>query len=103
MTLIVQYLSSGALPEDCFSVRKLLLKANQYTLKDGVLYKKSYLCLCAGALVPKKPSMCCKRFILVPVEATLNQVLARQVLHHGYYWPTIVTNAEALVQKCVKC
>nr|GEW25726.1 reverse transcriptase domain-containing protein [Tanacetum cinerariifolium] len=43
MTQIVDYLKEGVLPGDNNEARKLRLKARQYELKEGVLYRRSFL------------------------------------------------------------
>nr|GFC31596.1 reverse transcriptase domain-containing protein [Tanacetum cinerariifolium] len=51
MTQLVDYLKEGILPEDEKEARKLRLKARQYELMEGVLYRRSFLTpwlRCAG-------------------------------------------------------
>nr|GEW68148.1 reverse transcriptase domain-containing protein [Tanacetum cinerariifolium] len=43
MTQLVDYLKEGVLPEDKKEARKLRLKARQYELIEGVLYRRSFL------------------------------------------------------------
>nr|GEV17333.1 reverse transcriptase domain-containing protein [Tanacetum cinerariifolium] len=43
MTQLVDYLKEGTLPEDEKEARKLCLKARQYELLEGVLYRRSFL------------------------------------------------------------
>nr|GEY75571.1 hypothetical protein [Tanacetum cinerariifolium] len=43
MTELVNYLKEGTLPEDEKEARKLRLKARQYELMEGILYKRSFL------------------------------------------------------------
>nr|GEY19782.1 reverse transcriptase domain-containing protein [Tanacetum cinerariifolium] len=43
MTQLVDYLKEGVLPRDNKEARKLRLKARQYELMDGVLYRRSFL------------------------------------------------------------
>nr|GEV62728.1 reverse transcriptase domain-containing protein [Tanacetum cinerariifolium] len=53
MTPIVDYLKEGTLPRDKKEARKLRLKARQYELMEGILYKRSLLTpwlRCVGAL-----------------------------------------------------
>nr|GEW42332.1 reverse transcriptase domain-containing protein [Tanacetum cinerariifolium] len=53
MTELVNYLKEGILPEDEKEARKLRLKARQYELIEGFLYKRSFLTLwlrCVGPL-----------------------------------------------------
>ncbi|GJR52102.1 reverse transcriptase domain-containing protein [Tanacetum coccineum] len=53
MTPIRNYLEEGKLPEDPVDARTLMGKIGNYTIEDGVLYRKSYLVLlmrCVGPL-----------------------------------------------------
>ncbi|GJS82149.1 reverse transcriptase domain-containing protein [Tanacetum coccineum] len=43
MTPIQNYLEKGRLPEDPVDARTLMEKIENYTMEDGVLYRKSYL------------------------------------------------------------
>nr|GFB21339.1 reverse transcriptase domain-containing protein [Tanacetum cinerariifolium] len=43
MTELVNYLKEGTLPEDEKEARKIRLKAHQYELMEGILYKRSFL------------------------------------------------------------
>nr|GEU66968.1 reverse transcriptase domain-containing protein [Tanacetum cinerariifolium] len=43
MTPIVEYLKEGTLPSDKKEARKLRIKARQYELMEGILYKRSFL------------------------------------------------------------
>nr|GEU38735.1 reverse transcriptase domain-containing protein [Tanacetum cinerariifolium] len=53
MTPIVEYLKEGTLPSDKKEGRKLRIKARQYKLMEGILYRRSFLTLwlrCVGQL-----------------------------------------------------
>nr|GEY61639.1 reverse transcriptase domain-containing protein [Tanacetum cinerariifolium] len=43
MTSIIEYLKEGTLPSDRNEARKLCIKARQYELLEGVLYRRSFL------------------------------------------------------------
>ncbi|GJY71068.1 hypothetical protein Tco_0474771 [Tanacetum coccineum] len=43
MTLIIEYLKDGTLPGDRKKASKLRIKARQYELLEGILYKRSFL------------------------------------------------------------
>nr|GEZ36931.1 reverse transcriptase domain-containing protein [Tanacetum cinerariifolium] len=45
MTPIMEYLKQGTLPSDRKEARKLRIKARQYELLEGVLYRRSFLAL----------------------------------------------------------
>nr|GEV19047.1 protein NYNRIN-like [Tanacetum cinerariifolium] len=55
MTLIMEYLKDGTLPNDRKEASKLPIKARQYELLEGVLYRRSFLkpwLRCVGPLQP---------------------------------------------------
>ncbi|XP_076928008.1 uncharacterized protein LOC143591798 [Bidens hawaiensis] len=43
MTLIINFLSSGALPDNKEEAKKIRHKALNYQMKEGILYRRSYL------------------------------------------------------------
>ncbi|GJT79240.1 reverse transcriptase domain-containing protein [Tanacetum coccineum] len=43
MTLVMEYLKDGTLPDDRKEASKLHIKARQYELLEGVLYRRSFL------------------------------------------------------------
>nr|GEU49431.1 hypothetical protein [Tanacetum cinerariifolium] len=58
MTPIMEYLKDGTLPEDRKEQRKLRIKAKQYELLEGVIYRWSFLkswLRCVGPLQPLTP------------------------------------------------
>nr|GEY67966.1 reverse transcriptase domain-containing protein [Tanacetum cinerariifolium] len=52
MTQLVDYLKGGVLPRDKKEARKLRLKARQYELIEGVLYRRSFLTPCLRCVGP---------------------------------------------------
>nr|GEV44048.1 reverse transcriptase domain-containing protein [Tanacetum cinerariifolium] len=76
MTQLVDYLKGGVLPGDKKEARKLCLKATQYELMEGVLYRQSH----AGP----------------------RSVVAKAI-RLGYYWPTMHKDARDMIQKCNDC
>nr|XP_043633230.1 uncharacterized protein K02A2.6-like [Erigeron canadensis] len=54
MTPIIEYLISGILPEDENEARKIRIKAPQYKLMDGKLYKKAFLSPWLRCVGPKQ-------------------------------------------------
>nr|GEZ38395.1 reverse transcriptase domain-containing protein [Tanacetum cinerariifolium] len=54
MTPIIEYLDSGILPADKKLERKIRVKAHNYRIIDGLLYKRSFLTLSLRCLGPKQ-------------------------------------------------
>ncbi|GKV01994.1 hypothetical protein SLEP1_g14488 [Rubroshorea leprosula] len=103
-TPLMEYLRNGELPEDPSTSKLIKRKAAHFTLIDNQLYKRA----------ASMPLLCC----LTPYEAENvvrevhegvcgthigGKTLARKFLRHGYYWPTMVKDAQSCVKKCPTC
>nr|GEX60679.1 reverse transcriptase domain-containing protein [Tanacetum cinerariifolium] len=75
MTPIMEYLKDGTLPGDKKEASKLRIKARQYKLWEGVLYRQSFL----------KPWLRSKAMLL------------------GYYWRTMHRDARDIIRTCNAC
>ncbi|GKD54888.1 reverse transcriptase domain-containing protein [Tanacetum coccineum] len=84
MTLIMEYLKDGTLPDDRKEASKLLIKARQYELLEGVLYRRSFL----------KPWL--------SIHAVPRSVVAK-AMRLGYYQPTMHRDARDMIRKCNNC
>ncbi|GJV81110.1 reverse transcriptase domain-containing protein [Tanacetum coccineum] len=104
MTLIIEYLKDGTLPGDRKEASKLRIKAKQYKLLEGILYKQSFL----------KPWLRCVR----PLQAdyVIREIYERSCSMHpgprsivakairlGYYWPTMRRDAQEMIRTCNDC
>nr|GEW24549.1 reverse transcriptase domain-containing protein [Tanacetum cinerariifolium] len=78
MTPIVDYLKEGTLPGDKNEARKLRLKARQYELREGILYRS-----CSMHAGPRS--------------------IVAKAIQLGYYWPTMHRDARDMIQKCNDC
>ncbi|GJR41893.1 reverse transcriptase domain-containing protein [Tanacetum coccineum] len=78
MTPLIEYLTEGTLPAETKKARTIKIKARQYTMINGVLYKKSFL------------------------EPWLRSVVAK-VIRSGYYWPTMHKDARNIIRTCNDC
>nr|GEV23557.1 hypothetical protein [Tanacetum cinerariifolium] len=104
MTELVDYLKEGILPGDEKEARKLRLKARQYELMEGVLYKRSFLTpwlRCVGQLQAK--------YVMREIHegscsmhAGPRSVVAK-AMRLGYYWPTMHRDAWDMIHKCSDC
>ncbi|GKB89562.1 reverse transcriptase domain-containing protein [Tanacetum coccineum] len=84
MTPIVEYLRDEILPEDSKAATKLRIKARQYELLQGVLYRRSFL----------KPWL--------RLHAGPRSVVAKAI-RSGYYWLTMHRDARETIRKCKDC
>nr|GEW64035.1 reverse transcriptase domain-containing protein [Tanacetum cinerariifolium] len=104
MTQLVDYLKGVILPGDKKEARKLRLKARQYELTEGILYRRSLLTSrlrCVGPL---------------HVEYVMREIhkgscsmhagpwsVVAKAIRLGYYWPTMHKDARDMIRKCSDC
>ncbi|GKA52268.1 reverse transcriptase domain-containing protein [Tanacetum coccineum] len=84
MTPIMEYLKDGTLPYDRKEASKLCIKARQYELLEGVLYRRSFLKL------------------WLSMHARPWSVVAK-AMRLGYYWPTMHRDARDMIRKYKDC
>ncbi|GKB29460.1 reverse transcriptase domain-containing protein [Tanacetum coccineum] len=104
MTLIMEYLKDETLPGDRKEASKLRIKARQYELLEGILYKRSFL----------KPWLRCVRPLQVnyvireiykgscSMHAGSRSIVAK-AMRLGYYWPTMHRDAQNMIRTCNDC
>ena len=101
---IVQYISTGELPNDRNKAHKIQIQSARFSLVNRRLFKWSldgpYLkCLTTGqgqyVWAELREGICCNH----PGGITL----AHKDHTRGYYWPTMRSDASTFVQKCDRC
>ncbi|GKC58832.1 reverse transcriptase domain-containing protein [Tanacetum coccineum] len=104
MTPIMEYLKDGTLPDDRKEASKLRIKARQYELLEGVLYRQSFLkpwLRCVGPLQAD--------YVIREIHEGSCSMHARQrsvvakAIRLGYYWPTMHQDARDMIRKCNDC
>ncbi|XP_026419872.1 uncharacterized protein LOC113315837 [Papaver somniferum] len=101
---IHQYLAKGTLPADVKEARKLELKASMYSLRDGILYMRSFL----------GPMMRCLsrtegRKILHDIHNgdasnhSGRRSLAVKAKMKGYYWLSMDEDSKNMAKRCERC
>ncbi|XP_026383507.1 uncharacterized protein LOC113279008 [Papaver somniferum] len=102
--LIHQYLDKGTLPADVKEARNIESKAAMYILRDGILYRRSFL---------------------VPLTRCLSRTKGRRILHDihsgdadnhsgrrslevkakmkGYYWLSMDEDSKNVAKRCERC
>ncbi|XP_071925708.1 uncharacterized protein [Coffea arabica] len=104
MTPLIDFLSSGALPENKAEARRIQLRAAKYAYTGGTLYRRSYLSPWLKCVTPEEGD-----YVLREVHEGIcaahvgSRVLAKKCLLLGYYWPSVFRDAADLVQKCRAC
>ena len=103
-TPLVAYLQSGTLPNEKDAARKLKVQASRFVLIRDVLYKRGF----------SRPYLRCLShdevdYVMREVHEGIcgNHSGARSLVHKliriGYYWPTMLKDAQAYVKACDKC
>ena len=101
---MIAYLRSGILPDGKDAARKLKVQALRFVLIRDVLYKRGF----------SRPYFRCLShdeadYVMKEVHEDIcgNHSRARSLVHKliraGYYWPTMLKDAQAYVKTCDKC
>ncbi|GJQ92357.1 reverse transcriptase domain-containing protein [Tanacetum coccineum] len=102
MDPIINYLEDGHLPEDPITTRKIRIKAPQYSLKQGILYRKGYLTFWMPCVGPNQA-----RYVLQEAHFGSHglhvgpRTIAQKVARLGYYCPTMYNDATKVISACV--
>ena len=103
-TPLISYLKTGVLPNGNNAARKLKVQASRFVLIKDVLYKRGF----------SRPYLRCLSheetdYEMREVHECIcgNHSGARSLVHKliraGYYWPTMMKDAQAYVKACDKC
>nr|GEU32162.1 reverse transcriptase domain-containing protein [Tanacetum cinerariifolium] len=101
MTELVNYLKEGILPGYENETRKLRLKARQYELMEGVLYKRSFLTPWLRCVGPLQAEYVIKEIHegSCSMHAGPRSVVAKAI-RLGYFWPTMHKDAQDMIRRC---
>ncbi|GJW46205.1 elongation factor 1-alpha [Tanacetum coccineum] len=104
MTPIRNYLEKGILPEDPVDARTLMEKIGNYTMEDGVLYRKSYLVLLMRCVGPLQANYVIREVHMgsCGMNDRPRQVVAK-AMNLGYYWPSMHIDVRELIRACDDC
>ncbi|XP_073120867.1 uncharacterized protein [Henckelia pumila] len=101
---LLEYMEKVELPKDPKKAYRLKQRSLRFVMVEGVLYKKSFSGPLLKCLGPKEA-----HYILKEIHEGCcgnhlgSYSLARKVLLAGYFWPTILKGAIALVTSCDSC
>ncbi|KAI3777367.1 hypothetical protein L1987_47167 [Smallanthus sonchifolius] len=103
-TPILNYLSTGILPEEKPQARKLQHKALHYQLQEGVLYRRSYL----GPLLRCVDAEDSNYIVREIHEGICGmhagpRMIVEKIMSTGYYWPVMHMDAIKELRKCQAC
>ncbi|GJR26613.1 reverse transcriptase domain-containing protein [Tanacetum coccineum] len=104
MTPIMEYLKDGTLPGDRKEASKLRIKARQYELMEGTLYRRSFLKPWLRCLGPLQASYVIREIHegSCSMHAGPQSVVAK-AMRLGYYWPTMHRDARDMIRACNDC
>nr|GEY84615.1 reverse transcriptase domain-containing protein [Tanacetum cinerariifolium] len=101
---LVDHLKEGVLPGDNKEARKLRLKARQYELMKGVLYRRLFLTSWLRCVGPLQADYVMREIHegSCSMHAGPRSVVAKAIWL-GYYWPTMHKDARDMIRKCNDC
>ncbi|GKV49002.1 hypothetical protein SLEP1_g55776 [Rubroshorea leprosula] len=103
-TPLINYLQSGELPEDLSVAKVVKRRAAHFTLIDNQLYKRATSMPLLRCLTPYEAEYAVREVHKGVCGTHIgSKTLARKLLRHGYYWPTMVEDAQGYVKKCPTC
>ena len=100
----IAYLRSGILPDRKNAARKMKVQASRFVLIRDVLYKRGFFRSYLRCLSHDEAD-----YVMKEVHEGIcgNHSRARSLVHKliraGYYWPTMLKDAQAYVKTCNKC
>ncbi|GJR03238.1 reverse transcriptase domain-containing protein [Tanacetum coccineum] len=104
MTPIIEYLKDGTLPGDRKEASKLRIKARQYELLEGILYKRSFMKPWLRCVGPLQADYVIREIHegSCSMHAGPRSVVAK-AMRLGYYWPTMHRDAREMIRTCNDC
>nr|GEU33919.1 transposon Ty3-I Gag-Pol polyprotein [Tanacetum cinerariifolium] len=104
MTALMEYLKEGTPPGNRKEASKLRIKARQYELLEGVLYRRSFLTSCLRCLRPLQAEYVIREIHEGPcsIHAGPRSVVAKAI-RLGYYWPTMHQDTRDIIPTCNDC
>ncbi|GKU88551.1 hypothetical protein SLEP1_g2801 [Rubroshorea leprosula] len=103
-TPLVNYLQSGELPEDQSAAKVIKRRAAHFTVLDNQLYKRAASMPLLRCLTPYEAKYAVREVHKGVCGTHIGgKTLARKLLRHSYYWPTMVEDAQNYVKKCPTC
>ncbi|GJR72933.1 reverse transcriptase domain-containing protein [Tanacetum coccineum] len=104
MTPIIEYLISRILPEDKKLARKVRVKAPNYRIIDGILYKRSFLTPWLRCIGPKQAKKVIREIHggACGLHAGPRSLIAK-ITTLGYYWPSMHRDSIEIIQSYKAC
>lgn len=104
VTPLLEYLQDGVLPTNQKKARKLKIKARQYAVIEGTLFKKSYLEPWLRCVGPSQANYVIREIHEGSCSMHLGpRAIVAKALRSGYYWPSMHRDAREVIRKCQDC
>ncbi|XP_071712643.1 uncharacterized protein [Rutidosis leptorrhynchoides] len=102
-TDVVQ-LKNGTLPVDGATTRKIHMKAPMYMLRDGVLFKKSFMAPLLRCVGPSEAETIVREVHegTCGMHAGFRTVVGK-IMRLGYFWPSMYRDTEEIIKACASC
>ena len=103
-TPLISYLKTGVLLGGNDATRKVKVQASRFVLINDVLYKRGFSRLYLGCLCYEEAD-----YVMREVHEGIcgnhsgTRSLVHMLIQPGYYWPTMMKDAQAYVKACDKC
>ena len=102
-TSLIAYLRSGILPDRKDVATKLKVRASRFVLIRDVLYKRGFSRPYLRCLSHKEADYVMKEHERICGNHSGARSLVYKLIRAGYYWPTMLKDAQAYVKACNKC
>ncbi|XP_022031141.1 uncharacterized protein LOC110932090 [Helianthus annuus] len=102
MTPIIKFLRDGTLPEGEWAARKIRVRALQYELIEGELYRRSYLGLSLKCVDMEEAE-----YVIREMHEGIcgmhsgPRTVVRRAMNAGFYWPRMYETTSEEIKKCV--
>ncbi|GJZ41986.1 reverse transcriptase domain-containing protein [Tanacetum coccineum] len=104
MTPIQEYIKKKILPEDATEARIIREKAHNYTIEEGVLYRKSYLGPLLRCIGPQQAEYLIKEIHMRSCGMHDGPKRAvHKAMNFGYFWPSMNWDSNNEISSCSSC
>ncbi|XP_071687581.1 uncharacterized protein [Rutidosis leptorrhynchoides] len=104
MSPIIMYLKHGTLPIDGVAARKIRMKAPSYTLRDGIMFKKSFTALLLRCVGPNEAETIIREVHegTCGMHAGFRTVMGK-IMRLGYFWQSMYRDTEEIIKAFASC
>jgi len=101
---IMAFMLDGTLPAEEDAARRIQRRAKAYTIINGKIYKRSVTTVLQKCVEPEEGQEILKEIHQGECgHHASSRALVAKAFRHGFYWPSALEDAEALVKKCNGC